>query len=370
MSVEESKRKVARELEGRERGRVLVGMSGGVDSSVTLALLQEAGFECVGATMRLYDTVAPGSKTCCSVSDILDARAICATLGVPHEMLDARAEFEREVIEPFVTSYEAGLTPNPCVECNRRLKFGLFAAHAEELGCAYLATGHYARCVARDGRMRLLRGEHLAKDQSYVLHPASPNQLNHLLLPLGVLNKDEVRELADDYGLNVAHKGESQDICFVPNGDYAGFLEDRRGSAYPAGEIVDVQGTSLGVHAGLPRYTIGQRKGLGVAAGKRLYVVDKRPQSNTVVLGEAHDLRRGSCVVRDVVWHECPAAEMDAEACTRYQGRARPVRLFVRPEGNEVLVKATDEPFPSIAPGQACVFYQGDLVLGGGTIAR
>ena len=373
--AEQALTQVRAELAERPRGKVLVAMSGGVDSSATAALLMRAGFDCVGVTMRLYDHAIPGSRTCCSLSDILDARAVCTSLGIAHETLDLRERFARTVIADFVRSYEAGLTPNPCVECNRVLKLGLLDAYARELGCAYLATGHYARTqLDGSGAGALLRGANPAKDQSYVLYNATPAALARLLLPLGCLSKDEARAVAQVGGLGTAHKRESQDICFVPDGDYAGFLAQHGAAGLEPGAIVDTRGTRLGTHQGLARYTIGQRKGLGVACGRRLYVVGKDRARNELVLGNASDLERARLRADRMNWLVSPPAHgsVEAQAMLRYHGSL--VRVRVRACGvasdpwGSVVAEAAGEPFAYVAPGQSLVLYQGQRVIAGGVI--
>ena len=414
------------------RGRVLVAMSGGVDSSVAAWLLLEQGYECVGATMRLAtnEDDRPGERTCCSVDDVADAREACWRLGIRHYVFDYTREFARDVIDPFVFGYEAGETPNPCVACNRRLKFGALLDRARELGCDYLATGHYARVEARgggvgapipagsrssaspagltagavpaqDGRpgLRLLKGVDAAKDQSYFLFGLTQQRLAHVLFPLGGLVKaTQVRRLAEEAGLSVAHKRDSEGICFVPGGDHQRFIEERTGRRAPDGDILDTEGRVLGRHHGALRYTLGQRKGLGVASDRPLYVCRIDVAANTVTLGDNADLMARGVVARDWNWvagrppedggtlaagttgaHAADASDAHgsvpaapgsfrASAKVRYHQPDQPCRVTPLPDGR---VRVTfDEPQRAATPGQAVVVYRGDELVGGGIISR
>ena len=351
------------------KGKVLVAMSGGVDSSVTALLLQQAGYECVGATMRLYDSIRINCNqpTCCSLDDVEDARKVAERLGMPFEVLDFRDEFGEKVIDEFVREYSRGRTPNPCILCNRHLKFDHLLHAADALGCYYMATGHYARVEEdAEGVFHLRCGLDPKKDQSYVLYTLDQPVLQRLLLPLGGLEKAEVRRIAEENGLVNARKRESQDICFVPDGDYAGFLAGQGVESVP-GDFLDRDGTVLGEHQGIIHYTIGQRKGLGIAVGHPVYVTDIDAQANTVTVGPREALSIDGFDIDDAVWTwgNPPAAAMVAEVRTHYHARRVPVRIF--PHDGGAHVEAMGD-LRAVAPGQAAVFYQDDEVIGGGTI--
>lgn len=350
----------------------IVAMSGGVDSAVTALLLREAGYQAVGMNMRLF-TPDRGHSRCCSIDDMEDARAVCEQIGIPFYPLNMEREFEASVIDVFVDAYVAGETPNPCLECNRKPKFAFLLARANALGASYLATGHYARVERVDGGDFVLRrAVDESKDQSYVLYSLRQAQLRKLLFPLGNLNKAEVRALAARYALPVARKPESQDICFVPEGDYASFVLARRpGSARP-GDIVDVDGVVLGKHRGLLHYTVGQRKGLGLAGPEPRYVVELDAANNRLVVGAADELGVQSIdvsrvsFVRDTEF----AGPVTVLAMSRYRGTVAPATLERLPGGRARLTFA--EPTRAAARGQAMVWYDADdpaTVLGGGTIA-
>lgn len=358
--------------DGAAGSRVLVAMSGGVDSSVALALLQQQGYECVGATMLLHG--GPGSleaqtNTCCSLDDVEDAREVARQLGVPHYVFDFTEEFEHEVVDEFAASYEAGRTPNPCVRCNRYLKFGSLLRRARELGCAHIATGHYARVERQRGRCVVRKGADAAKDQSYFLCLLTQKQLARTLLPLGGLTKPEARAIAEGLGLGVARKRESEDVCFVPDGDYLSFLERRRGAPFPHGPIVTLDGTVVGEHRGMAGYTIGQRKGLGVALGAPAYVCAKDPATNTVTIGPAEALLCRSLVATGWNWMiEPPQEPLRLRVRTHYRHAEQPATCAPLPDGS-VRVDF-DEPQRAITPGQYAAAYDGDILAGGGTIER
>ncbi len=353
------------------KAKVLVAMSGGVDSSVTALLLKRAGYDCIGATMRLYDSIRIDCKqpTCCSLEDTEDARAVASALDLPFHVLDYRDSFDEQVIRRFVDEYRQGRTPNPCIFCNRFLKFERLLQEAQKLGCDFVATGHYARVECDEAGIRHLRcGVDESKDQSYVLYMLGQEELSHVLLPLGGLTKARVREIAQENGLVNAKKGESQDICFVPDGDYAAFLA-REGVESAPGDILDSAGNVLGQHDGIIHYTIGQRKGLGVALGKPAYVTAIDAAANTVTIGPLEELEVPAFRVEGVVWTagNAPAAPYEVTVRTHYH--AKRVPALVSAEGPKSALVRVSAPLRAVAPGQAAVFYVGDEVVGGGTIA-
>ena len=373
---------------GNDRGRaatpeaasVMAAMSGGVDSSVCALLLQEAGFDVRGATMVLRGGEVLGGagegegSTCGSTRDVEDARAVCRRLGILHDAFELRDRFDAAVVRPFCDAYLAGRTPNPCIDCNRFLKFETLQKRRREMGLDYVATGHYARrrWDEATGRWQLLRASDPAKDQSYVLYHLTQDTLAHMLFPLGELTKDEVRELARAHGFVTAEKPESQDICFVPDGDYAGFIEGHcgAGAAFEPGEIVNREGRVLGEHAGLIRYTIGQRKGIGVAAREPLYVLGKDASANRLVVGFKDELLSSGVVACDVNLISGGVLEGPRKVQVKTHYRQRPVLATAEQTGPDELTVTFEEPQRAAAPGQAAVLYEGDIVLGGGTIAR
>lgn len=352
--------------------RVAVAMSGGVDSSVAAALLVQAGHEVVGFTLNLWPGWLPeegNPHACCGVAAAEDARAVAQHLGIRHYVLDFRDAFEELVIRPFAEEYARGRTPNPCVACNRRVKFSLLLDRARALGMDVLATGHYAR-VRRDGDVvRLLRARDTRKDQSYVLYGLTQRELPHVLFPVGELTKAEVREVARGLGLPVADKPESQEICFVPRGHYAEVVARFAPQSLQPGPIYDLHGRRVGTHRGLARYTVGQRRGLGVSAGRPLYVVAVDPGRNAVVVGTEEEVRTREIVVEDVTWTVAapPEGRLRAEVRVRHGGQLVPAWLEV--EGATVRVRM-DAPQWAPSPGQVACFYRGEEVLGGGTVAR
>jgi tRNA-specific 2-thiouridylase len=350
---------------------VVIAMSGGVDSSVSAALLKAQGYRVTGVSLQLYDPMPtePGTrmKTCCALDDVLDAGRVAKRLGIPFEVIDLRAEFKALVIDYFIAEYAAGRTPNPCIRCNDLIKFELLLQKAKEMGADFLATGHYARTeVDGEGREWLLTGLDPAKDQSYFLFMLTQEQLRHLLFPVGSLEKPRVRQLAAEFDLPVAQKHESQEICFIPDNDYVGFLESH-GVVGKPGEIVTGEGDVVGRHFGLHRYTVGQRRGLGVAWSHPLHVVALDTELNRVVTGGRDELLRQVLVAGNATWSTLPeSAEFRATCRIRYRHRPAPCRVVMLAE-NRFEVHF-DYPQTSVTPGQAAVLYQGERVLGGGWI--
>lgn len=348
------------------KGRVAVAMSGGVDSAAAALLLQQAGYEVWGVTLRLQSCAGAVEA---AEAEIDAARRAAEALGIPHRVLDLRERFRSAVMDRFVSEYLAGRTPNPCVDCNREIKFGALLNWALEQGADYLSTGHYARVdqAGENGRWRLLRGTDRRKDQSYVLYQLTQRQLSHLLLPLGSYDKPAIRSLVENRGLSNARKADSQDICFIPDGDYAAFLA-RSGAELVPGDFVDQTGRVLGRHKGLPCYTPGQRKGLGVSAGEPVYVLRKEAASNRIILGPDSVLYTTELTAERVNWLSVPPPEgpMAVTAKTRYTQREAAATAELLPDGRLRVI--FQEPQRAVTAGQAVVLYVGDAVAGGGTI--
>lgn len=345
--------------------RVVVGMSGGVDSSVAAALLVEQGFDVIGITMRLWTESRPeeyrGRSQCCAVEDIGDARRVAQRLGIPHYTLNLERPFRRFVVDQFIDEYANGRTPNPCLNCNTYIKFDAFLERAKALGADWIATGHYARArVGADGQPQLLRGVDRDKDQSYFLYTLTPDALAMTRFPVGALEKADVRAVAQRYGLGVADKPESADICFVPTGDYRTLVASR--VADRPGLTLDVEGNEIGRHRGVQHFTIGQRKGLEIGGGgERRYVTAIDAASNTVTVGAANDLNVTQITLSDIRWLSPPRDRFAVQL--RY--RSAPHMANIRCDQLQL-----DQPARAVSPGQAAVFYDGDLVLGGGTVAN
>jgi tRNA-uridine 2-sulfurtransferase len=345
--------------------RALVAMSGGVDSSAAVILMQKAGYECIGATMKL---IANGGSKCCSLEDINDAREAAWKLGIPHYVLNYTEDFTARVIKPFIESYENGETPNPCVECNRYLKFSLLLRRALELEAEKLVTGHYARIEKSGDRWLLKKGADARKDQSYVLYMMNQNTLSLSLFPLGELTKVQAREIAAEKGLSNAEKEESQDICFVDNGDYANFIENYTGKTYPEGNITDKEGKILGRHHGLIRYTLGQRRGTGVAVNYPVYVAGKNTKTNTLIIGDDSSLYSSSFTVKQINLIACENLFQPQRLNVKIRYLQKEQLAKVEQTGPDTIKVIFEEPQRAITPGQAAVFYDGDVVVGGGTI--
>jgi tRNA-uridine 2-sulfurtransferase len=355
--------------------RVAVAMSGGVDSSVAAALLVEQGFDVFGIMLRLWSE--PGhvetqrDNRCCTRDQMLDAHIVARKLGIPFEVVDARDVFKSLVVDSFIESYSAGDTPNPCLACNRHIRYTHLLNEALTRGATHMATGHYARVKqSRDGAYQLWRGLDESKDQSYVLSVLTQNQLKHAMFPLGELTKPVVREIAMRFGLQVATKSESQDLCFVADGDYRRFMQNVAPASINPGPILSRSGEVLGQHSGLPNYTIGQRKGLGLAWSEPLYVIDKDSTQNTLIVGTRAELGRDKLRAVAVNWIDGipPADAIRGLVKTRYKAAFAPATITPT-EGNAASV-VLDEPVLDITPGQGAIFYDGDRVLGGGLIAR
>jgi tRNA-uridine 2-sulfurtransferase len=367
--------------------KIAVAMSGGVDSSAAAAVLKEQGHELVGFTMQLWnqrrnisvdENGDPLPSRCCSLDDVYDARRVADSLGFPFYVLNLEQEFEDSVVEPFIQSYLSGETPIPCVACNSRLKFASLDKMALSLGCEKVATGHYARVEfdQRANRYRLFRGRSHWKDQSYFLWELTQEQLSRSYFPLGEMAKDEVRDIARDAKLYTAEKQESQEICFVPDGKYSEFIDrylahEGRVAELPAtGDIVTTEGETIGTHSGIHRYTIGQRRGLGIAHEKPLYVLEIEQAKNRIVVGHEDELESKEFVARGVNWiaFDEPAEPVRADVKIRYRRDPAPATIYSLPDGHARIV--FEEPQRAITPGQATIFYNGDEVIGGGWINK
>lgn len=354
--------------------KALIAMSGGVDSSVCAALMSKDGYDCIGVTMKLHSESADeqAEKTCCTANDAEDARSVCFMLGIKHYVFNLSGDFDREVIKRFIEAYETGFTPNPCIDCNRYIKFERLYQRAKELGCEVIATGHYARTEydEQSGRWLLKKSRNIVKDQSYVLYAMTQEQLAHTRFPLGEFeSKGEIRRIAEQMELINARKKDSQDICFVPNGDYSGFIRRYTGKDYPEGDFIGENGEVFGRHKGIICYTTGQRKGLGLSFAQPMYVCAKNPEKNTVTLAPESALYSSVLFARDFNWislEQPPKEPLRVYAATRYHAKEAPAYALALPDG---AVKITfDEPQRALSAGQAVVLYDGDIVVGGGTI--
>ncbi len=347
------------------QSKALIAMSGGVDSSVAAYLAQQNGFACIGATMLLHPD---GDAT----RQIEDARGVANRLDIPFHVLDFRTDFRQLVMDRFVQDYEDGFTPNPCVVCNQNLKFGKLLDAALEMGCDQVVTGHYAR-IGQDGvtgRYFLRKAVDEGKDQSYFLYGLSQHQLAHTQFPLGELSKQEAREIAEAQGFLTAKKKDSQDICFVPDGDYLSFMMRHTGKTYPSGNFLDQKGNVVGQHKGAVAYTLGQRKGLGIAMGEPVYVCNKNMRNNTVTIGPNDALMHTSLRAKDWFWHTITELTAPLRVLAKARSRMTEQPATVYPEENGFARVVFDAPQRAITPGQAVVLYDGDIVIGGGTITE
>ena len=360
--------------------KAIIAMSGGVDSSVAALLCQQQGFDCVGVTLALTDNsdrglpeeAFPGERTCCSVDDVADARSVAFRLGMPFYVFNFKEAFRREVMDRFAAAYQRGETPNPCIDCNRYIKFAKLMHRGAEIGFPYVATGHYAR-VEQDratGRWLLKKGLDENKDQSYMLYSLTQWELSRLLLPLGGLTKEETRRLAEEHGFVNARKRDSQDICFVPDGDYAAFIRRWTGRDFPPGDFVGTGGEVYGQHKGIIHYTVGQRKGLGLSFPQPMFVKELDVENNQVVLSKAEELFSQTVTARDVnlISVESISEPLRVKARVRYRQKEQPATVVQT--GPDELRVVFDQPQRAITPGQALVLYDGDTVVGGGRIVR
>ena len=355
--------------------KVVVGLSGGVDSSVAAYLLKEQGYDVIGVTMQIWQDedvfLQSQEGGCCGLSAVEDARRVAAVLDIPYYVMNFKADFQKEVIDYFIKEYERGYTPNPCIACNRFVKWESLLHRSLEIGADYITTGHYARIEQlENGRYTIRNSVTAAKDQTYALYNLTQEQLSRTLMPVGDYEKDQIREIARQAGLPVANKHDSQDICFVPDHDYAGFIERETNRVYAPGNFVDEQGNVLGQHKGIIHYTIGQRKGLGITAATPLFVKELRVDTNEVVICKNEDLFSKICHVENVNYMSKPAIEDGTKAVgkVRYSHQGAPCSLTTLPDGT--LLCEFDEPQRAMTPGQAAVFYDGDHVLCGGTIMK
>ena len=357
-----------------DKQKALIAMSGGVDSSVSAALMVQQGYDCVGVNMKLHAGAAEddaGGKTCCSLTDAEDARSVCRRLGMPFYVFNFTEDFSREVIDRFVCAYECGATPNPCIDCNKYMKFSKLYDRAKILGCDLIVTGHYARVEysAERGRWLLKKAKNLPKDQTYVLYFLTQEQLAHTRFPLGEFeSKDQIRSIARELDFITAKKSDSQDICFVPDGRYADFLTEYTGKTYEPGDFVDVNGKVVGQHRGIVRYTIGQRRGLGLAMSEPVYVKYKDMEHNQIVIATNAELFSDRLIADSFVWSgmDAPSAPYRCKAKVRYQAKEADCTVTVLPDGRVDVRFA--EPQRALTIGQAVVLYEEDIVLGGGVI--
>ena len=356
--------------------KVVVGMSGGVDSSVAAWLLKEQGYDVIGVTMQIWQDedaeVQEAEGGCCGLSAVDDARRVAMDLGIPYYVMNFKEEFRKNVMDYFAGEYVEGRTPNPCIACNRHVKWESLLRRSMAIGADYIATGHYAQIDRLPGgRYSLKTSVTAAKDQTYALYNLTQEQLSHTLMPVGSYHKEEIRDMAERLGLPVAHKPDSQEICFIPDHDYASFIEEYTGRELPPGNFVDLDGNVLGRHRGIPHYTVGQRKGLNLSMGRPVFVVEIRPETNEVVIGDNQDVFTNVLRCDKLNWMAVDGLHgksMDVLAKIRYSHKGSP--CTIREIGNDMVECRFHEPVRAVTPGQAVVFYDGDYVAGGGTIIR
>jgi tRNA-specific 2-thiouridylase len=348
--------------------KIAIAMSGGIDSSVSAALLKEAGHDIFGVMLRLWSPSQDIRNRCCSPDDLVLAQQVAAILDIPFYTLDAKEIFKAMVVDPFIDGYAKGITPNPCLSCNLKIRWGFLLERVLAMGATHMATGHYARVVRQDNQCQLLRAIDRSKDQSYILSVLNQEKLSHARFPLGDYHKDQVRELARTFNLPVANRGESQDLCFLGGLDYREFLKMQQVPLPPPGTITDTQGNLLGEHTGLSTFTIGQRKGIGLAGPEPFYVIQKDMTTNRLIVGQRHELGRDEFFVDRLNWISGEAPQTGIKVLTRIRYKSREVQSTLVPEDQTRARVKLEESLPDVTPGQAAVFYQGDMCLGGGII--